>query len=80
MSRDSDAPNVCLFYNEAEYKDVLRRFYKHTFGYFTLDADAEQYLFEFTNGHPAALTSILLYVRKVGVQHDLQQPLLENFC
>ena len=62
---NSDAPDICLFYNDAEYEDVLRRFYKHEFNYFTLDADAERYLFELTSGHPGAVNSILLYIRKV---------------
>jgi len=59
ISHNSDAPDICLFYNEAEYKDVLRRYCEQNFNYFTLDADAEQYLFEFTSGHPGAVVSIL---------------------
>jgi len=62
---NSDAPDICLFYNDAEYEDVLRRFYKQELNNFKLDADAERYLFEFTNGHPGAVRSILLYIQKV---------------
>ena len=65
VSHKPSAPNICLFYDEAEYEDVLRRFRKHAFKNFTLDADAQRYLFEFTNGHPGAVFSILTYIEMV---------------
>ena len=65
VSHNSDSPDICLFYNEAEYKDVLRRFCEQVFEYFTLDADAERYLFEFTKGHPGAINSLLEYITVV---------------
>jgi hypothetical protein len=65
VSHGLDAPDICLFYDDEEYKDVLCRFCRHAFKNFTLSANAQQYLFEFTSGHPGAVTSILSYVEKV---------------
>lgn len=65
VSRNSDAPDICLFYNLAEYKDVLDRFCKHPAIEFTLDTDVKDYLFSLTNGHPGAISSIMVYIRNV---------------
>jgi hypothetical protein len=60
-----NSPDVCLFYNQAEYKEVIERYSKYPSHNFKLDPNAEGYLFSLTNGHPGAIRSMLAYLRFV---------------
>lgn len=61
----SDSPNVCLFYNEEEFNDVLQRLCSRPWSTFAIAPDARDYLYSMTNGHPGAVDSLVSYMFEV---------------
>ena len=61
----TDAPDICLFYNETEFEDVVKRYCMNPTTRLSLDNAAWTYLFSITNGHPGAVISMLSYIFKV---------------
>lgn len=59
------APNICLFYNEEEFSEVVRLRCAGPTHKFAIDPTAIDYLYLITNGHPGAVTSILGYLFSV---------------
>lgn len=67
-----DLPDVCLFYDAEEYKEVVDRHCKaHSSDgsysmrndiEFDLHTDLREYIFSLTSGHPGAVSSLLEYI------------------
>jgi hypothetical protein len=55
----------CLFYNETEFEDAVKRYCINPTTRLSLDNAARTYLFSITNGHPGAVFSVLSYFFKV---------------
>jgi len=56
----SRSPNIGLFYDKEEFKDVVSRLLTYKYSErFTFDEDAQDYIFALTNGHPGAVESIV---------------------
>lgn len=68
------SPQIGLFFNRTEFSDAAQRLIANTFFQekFTLSADAEEYLFSLTNGHPGGLNSVLRYIHDF-YRHDLKR-------
>jgi hypothetical protein len=66
------SPDVCLFYNDLEFKDVVERFCKNPVTRLKMDKAAQTYLFKITNGHPGAVASMLDYIFKVCISRSFQ--------
>ncbi len=62
VSRNSNAPNISLFYNEEEFTEVVRLKYADPTHKFAIDPAACEYLYSITNEHPGAVTSLLGYL------------------
>lgn len=62
------SPQIGLFFTRTEFPDAAQRLIANTFFQekFTLSADAEEYLFSLTNGHPGGLNSVLRYIHNVS--------------
>jgi len=60
-----DTPDICLFYNETEFEDVVKRYCTDPTTRLSLDRAARTYLFSITSGHPGAVFSMLSYIFKV---------------
>lgn len=58
--------HVQLFYDWSEFQDAVYRRSSCPESYLPLDDDAVAYLFEMTNGHPAATNAIILFLFKVS--------------
>ena len=67
-----DSPDVCLFYNDLEFEDVVERFCKNPATRLKMDKAAQTYLFKITNGHPGAVASMLDYIFKVCISRSFQ--------
>ena len=67
-----NAPNICLFYNEAEFEDVVRRYCMDPTTPLSLHKDAQKYLLSMTCGHPGAVASMLSYIFKVFISRSFQ--------
>ncbi|KAL1964976.1 hypothetical protein VTN77DRAFT_6176 [Rasamsonia byssochlamydoides] len=61
----SDSSNVCLFYNEEEFNDVLQRLCSRPWSTFAIAPDARDYLYSMTNGHPGAVDSLVSYIFEI---------------
>ena len=67
VSSTSSGPNICLFYNKKEFREVMRlRCANHPTHKLAIDPAASDYLYSITNGHPGAVTSLLGYLFSVG--------------
>jgi hypothetical protein len=60
-----DTPDICLFYNETEFEDVVKRFCTDPTTRLSLDKAGRTYLFSITSGHPGAVFSMLSYIFKI---------------
>ncbi len=65
VSRIPDSPKISLFYNEAEFEEVVGQHCSNPTKKFTMDSAACEYLYSITSGHPGAVTSLLGYIFKV---------------
>ncbi|OJD12521.1 hypothetical protein AJ78_06903 [Emergomyces pasteurianus Ep9510] len=61
-SSGPESPDVALFYDATEYSDVVRRFCRHPARNSNFEVAAQEYIYSFTNGHPGAINSLLLYI------------------
>ena len=59
--------SIGLFFNRDEFEDAIQKVTANPKfeGRFTLDSDAEDYLFSLTNGHPGGVVSLLQYIYHV---------------
>ena len=64
-STDSDRPNVCLFYTEYKFEDIVSRFYQINSVQFTLAQDLKGYIWSLTIGHPGMVDAILTFIEAV---------------
>lgn len=60
------APSICLFYNRAEFDDVVRRLCTDIRRPLPLDDGARDYIFDLTNGHPGAVEAVIDILKRVG--------------
>ena len=67
-----DSPDICLFYSDLEFEDVVERFCKNPATRLKMDKAAQTYLFTITNGHPGAVASMLDYIFKVCISRNFQ--------
>jgi hypothetical protein len=65
LSHGKDSPDIRLFYDDSEFKDVVARFCADPAHLLPLEETAWTYLSEITNCHPGAVYSILFYLHKV---------------
>ena len=69
VSKIATTPNVCLFYNQEEFDDVLKRLCSRSWSTCGLSSDAGSYLYSITDGHPGAVSSLMSYVYTVCVPY-----------
>jgi hypothetical protein len=67
-SHREDSPDIRLFYDNAEFEDVLTRYCAHH--KLPLEKAARTYLYSITNGHPGAVISMLFYLDKVFISRS----------
>jgi hypothetical protein len=67
-----DSPDICLFYSDLEFEDVVERFCTNPATRLKMDKAAQTYLLAITNGHPGAVTSMLDYIFKVCISRNFQ--------
>lgn len=60
------APSICLFYNRAEFDDVVRRLCADIRCPLPLDNGAREYIFDLTNGHPGAVEAVIDILKRVS--------------
>jgi hypothetical protein len=61
------SPQIGLFFTRDEFNEAVSRL--ATYNYqemFTLDEEAQSYLFTVTNGHPGSITSMVSFIFDVG--------------
>ncbi|KAL4928198.1 uncharacterized protein BDV17DRAFT_282179 [Aspergillus undulatus] len=73
----SGSPDVCLFYDEAEFRDAVDRICARPSVAFNLDDDARDYLWTITNGHPGAVNALVTYVHEVN-RHALNHGVISS--
>ncbi|PYH84181.1 hypothetical protein BO82DRAFT_304933 [Aspergillus uvarum CBS 121591] len=57
------SPPIGIFFDRPEFDDAISRKIKYLyFDSFALDEEARDYIFSFTNGHPAAVDGIFTYI------------------
>lgn len=70
-----ESPDVCLFYDAEEYKEVVDKYCKEASSRdnysdkdieFDLHTDLREYIFSLTSGHPGAVSSLLEHIHLVG--------------
>jgi hypothetical protein len=64
-SAEPGSPPIGLFYNKDEFEAVVTKLCSGELEKHTIDRDARNYIFNLTNGHPGAVTSILSYLFRV---------------
>jgi hypothetical protein len=69
-SHREDSPDIRLFYDNAEFEDVLTRYCAHRDHKLSLEKAARTYLYSITNGHPGAVASMLFYLDKVFISRS----------
>ncbi|EYE91450.1 crinkler effector domain-containing protein [Aspergillus ruber CBS 135680] len=78
----SRSPNIGLFYDKEEFKDVDSRLLTYKYSErFTFDEDAQDYIFALTNGHPGVVESIvnvLFQVYRHDIKHRHNRTLTED--
>ena len=62
VSQNSNSPDISLFYNEAEFSEVVSLRCANPTSKFAIDPAACDYLYSITNGHPGAVTSLLWFL------------------
>lgn len=67
VSKIATTPDVCLFYNQEEFEDVLKRLCSRTWSTCDFSSNAGTYLYSITNGHPGAVSTLMSYVYTVCV-------------
>jgi hypothetical protein len=65
-SHREHSPDICLFYDSAEFEDVLLKYCAHPGHKLPLEKAARTYLYSITSGHPGAVYSMLFYLYKVS--------------
>lgn len=65
MPSPSAPDNPHLFYTRSEFDDAINRQLSNPNEPLTLDKDAAEYLFEVTNGHPAAVHALTRFIFEV---------------
>jgi hypothetical protein len=61
------SPQIGLFYTQDEFNDAVSRLATYSYQeMFTLDEEAQSYLFTVTNGHPGSVTAIVSFIFNVG--------------
>ncbi|KAL4783696.1 hypothetical protein BJX76DRAFT_357720 [Aspergillus varians] len=66
-----DSPNVCLFYDQAEFTDVIDRTCARLSIGINIDADAREYLYAISNGHPGAVNALVTFIAEAN-RHELK--------
>lgn len=64
------SPSISLFYSRNEFDDVLTRICNDYRCPMHLEADASDYIFSLTSGHPGAVVSILSMLKKVRLRNS----------
>jgi hypothetical protein len=67
-----NSPDICLFYNDAEFGDVVEKYCANETTRLKIDKGARTYLFAMTSGHPGAVGSMLSYIFKVFISRSFQ--------
>ena len=62
VSQNSNSPDISLFYNEAEFREVVSLRCANPTSKFAIDPAACDYIYSITNGHPGAVTSLLWFL------------------
>ena len=65
LSNVPQSPDICLFYNEEEFEDVVTRTCEDPITRFRFDSAAHKYLYSVTSGHPGAVSALLYLVFNV---------------
>jgi hypothetical protein len=61
------SPQIGLFFTQDEFNDTVSRLATYRYQeIFTLDEEAQSYLFTVTNGHPGSVTSLVSFIFDVG--------------
>jgi hypothetical protein len=67
-SGEPGTPPIGLFYNRDEFENVVTILCSSDpVERYSIDSDAEEYIFDFTSGHPGAVRSILHYLFNVRI-------------
>lgn len=79
VSMIEGSPPISLFYNRGEFDDVVDRICADVRQQLPLSAEARDYIFTLTNGHPGAVEAVLLMLKKVGhpIQYSLHAPIAD---
>jgi len=64
------SPDICLFYDNAEFEGVLTAYCEHRAHKLPLEKAAQTYLLSITNGHPGAVNSMLYYLSEVFISRS----------
>ena len=59
LSSVPGSPDICLFYNEKEFEEVVTRTCEDPTSRFKFDPAAQKYLYSVTSGHPGAVNGLL---------------------
>ena len=65
VSSTSTGPNICLFYNKEEFREVVRLRCANLTHKLAIEPAASDYLYSITNGHPGAVTFLFRYLFSV---------------
>lgn len=65
------SPDVCLFYTENEFHDVLNRLCSRPTMIFHMESAARAYLYSMTNGHPGAVEALVSHVFEVCIAYHI---------
>lgn len=66
VSKVPFSPSISLFYNRAEFDDILHRLCADFRRPISLDNAASDYIFELTSGHPGAVDAIIDILERVS--------------
>ena len=67
LSAPADSDHPQLFYTPEEFTDVVQRLNSSFTCPMALTADATDYLFQISNGHPAAVQALMRYIYSVRI-------------
>lgn len=65
ISQIEGSPDICLFYNEDEFEDVVNKQCSEPTSMFAIDTAAREYIYSITNRHPGTVNSLLKYIFNV---------------
>ena len=71
LSNVPESPDICLFYNEEEFEDVVTRTCEDPTTRFRFDSAAHKYLYSVTSGHPGAVSALLYLVYDVCMNRSM---------